>query len=72
MLDKNAKYIAPGEIAVYVDGNITAALKFFKRRVFETKKLSLLYDKQYFIPKSEKLRKIKEKGIYRQKYLDKL
>jgi len=50
-------------------GLIDLALKKFKREVKESGKLFELRDRRHFVPKSEKLRKQKEKAVFQQ-YLD--
>ncbi len=68
--------IGVGVKVPYVKGNdgrqkglIDLALKKFKREVKESGKLFELRDRRHFVPKSEKLRKQKEKAVFQQ-YLD--
>jgi small subunit ribosomal protein S21 len=50
--------------------NLNKALKLFKRRFKNTKVLKELRERQQFTKKSRKRKLIKDKAIYKQKYLN--
>ena len=52
--------------------NLNKALKLFKRRFKNTKVLKELRERQQFTKKSKKRKLIKDKAIYKQKYLNNL
>ena len=50
--------------------NLNKALKLFKRKFKNTKVLKELRERQQFTKKSKKRKLIKDKAIYKQKYLN--
>ena len=54
-----------------VKNNLNKALKIFKKKFKSTKVLKEIRERQQFIKKSKKRKLIKDKAIYRQKYLNK-
>ena len=55
-----------------IKGNLSKALKLFKRKFKNTQTLKELREKQQYIKKSTKKRLIKNKAIHKQKYLNNL
>lgn len=53
-----------------IKGNLNKALKVFKKKFKNTKTLKKLREKQQFIKKSQKRKLLKNKAIYKQKYLN--
>ena len=53
-----------------VKDNINKALKTFKRKFKQTGTLREVRERKYYTKKSTKRKLIKEKAIYRQKYLN--
>ena len=55
-----------------IKGNLSKALKLFKRKFKNTQVLKELRERQSYTKKSRKKRLIKDKAIYKQKYLNNL
>ena len=55
-----------------IKGNLTKALKLFKRKFKNTGILKELKEKKQFTKKSRKRKLTKDKAIYKQKYLNNL
>ena len=53
-------------------GNLSKALKLFKRKFKNTQTLKELRERQSYTKKSKKRRLIKNKAIHKQKYLNNL
>ena len=53
-------------------GNLSKALKLFKRKFKNTQTLKELKERQSYTKKSKKRRLIKNKAIHKQKYLNNL
>jgi small subunit ribosomal protein S21 len=54
-----------------IKGNLQKALKLFKRKFKNTQVVKELRERQSYTKKSRKKRLIKDKAIYKQKYLNK-
>ena len=52
-----------------IKGNLSKALKLFKKKFKKTGVMKELREKQQFIKKSKKRKLIKDKAIYKQKHL---
>ncbi len=55
-----------------IKGNLQKALKLFKRKFKNTQVIKELRERQSYTKKSRKKRLIKDKAIYKQKYLNNL
>ena len=55
-----------------IKGNLSKALKLFKRKFKNTQVLKELRERQSYTKKSTKKRHIKDKAIHKQKYLNNL
>ena len=55
-----------------IKGNLQKALKLFKRKFKNTQVIKELRERQSYTKKSRKKRLIKDKEIYKQKYLNNL
>ena len=53
-----------------IKNNLNKALKLFKKKFKSTKVLKEVRERQQFIKKSKKRKLIKDKAIYKQKYLN--
>ena len=55
-----------------IKGNLSKALKVFKKKFKDTKVLKELRERQSYTKKSKKRRVIKNKAVHKQKYLNNL
>ena len=55
-----------------IKGNLSKALKLFKKKFKKTGVMKELRERQQYTKKSRKRRTIKDKAIYKQKYLNNL
>ena len=69
MYSSNVKHIIKYMLKIpVVKGNINRALKLFKRKFRNTKKLQELKERKYYTKPSTKRKLAKEKSILKQKY----